>query len=94
MGFKTSSRKSVALGKKSLPTFRNPNYQLGYSQDIEYEFIKVSENSFMKQREDQVQREVAEKLRNHPIFAEKGRSENPGGERLYSGGGSDWTAAT
>ncbi len=44
----------------------------GLPVDIEYEFIKVSENSFMKQREEQVQREVAEKLRNHPIFAEKG----------------------
>ena len=41
----------------------------GLPVDVEYEFVEVSENTLLKQREEQAQREIAEKLRSHPVFA-------------------------
>lgn len=41
----------------------------GLAVDVEYEFVEQSENLLIKQREAQVQREIAEKIRNHPMFA-------------------------
>ena len=41
----------------------------GLPVDVEYEFVEASENTLLKQREAQIQREIEEKILNHPMFA-------------------------
>jgi len=55
----------------------------GMDVDVEYEFVGPPETSLLKQREAQVQMEVEEKIRNHPMFAKAVGKEEEG----YGGDG-------